>query len=58
MDRALNFDEVDTSWFDNIDDEIGLFWENDEIEEKFDPNYQPERYKHLKIPTHKEYHTT
>jgi len=43
------FDEVDISDYDVIDDEIGLYWEDDEIEEKFDPDYPPEKYKHLKI---------
>ena len=57
MNRILDFDEVDTSWRDFIDDEISLFWENDEIEEKFDPDYPPEKYKHLKPPTHREFHT-
>ena len=56
MDRILNFDEVDTSWYDNIDDEIGLFWEDDEIREGYDPNYRPETCKHMKIPHHEEVH--
>lgn len=49
MNKSIAFDEVDLSSYEVIDDEIGLYWEDDEIEEKFDPDYPPERYKHLKI---------
>lgn len=56
MERILEYDEIDTSWYDNIDDEIGLYWENDEIEEKFDRDYPHEQFKHLKVATHREIH--
>ena len=50
MERILEFDEVEIPWFGEIDDEISLFWENDEIEEKSNPEF-PEMYKHLQIVT-------
>ena len=48
MERPLAFDEVDVSLNDDKDDEISLFWEDDEIEEKPDPSFLHEN-KHLNI---------
>ena len=50
MEYVLDFDEVEIPWFGEIDDEIGLFWENDEVEEKRNPDF-PKTYKHLQIVT-------
>lgn len=50
MEYVLDFDEVEIPWFGEIDDEIGLFWENDEVEEKRNPE-SSEMYKHLQIVT-------
>ena len=53
MDTIIRFDEVDLTNVEEVDDEISLFWDNDEIEEKFDPDYPHENYRHLKIPQHR-----
>jgi len=57
MDRILAFDEIEPSWFDIIDDEISLLWENDEVEDRNDLDYPLEKYKHLKVFHKKEIHT-
>jgi len=56
MERTLAFDEVDVSLFDDKDDEISLFWENDEIEDKLDPVFIHQN-KHLNIVSKRKVHT-